>query len=102
MPPLLCIAFGGSILTIGDILFKFWVEKQQAWTYGAGLLLYLVGAMFLVQSYKSQNIGIATALFILSNLASLSLVSWLYFGETLPIRKVVGLGVSAISVILMI
>jgi multidrug transporter EmrE-like cation transporter len=102
MSPLFFITIGGLVLTIGDIVLKLWVEKHLPWLYFLGLLLYTIAAMFLVESYKSQNIAIATALFIICNLVTLTLVSWMYFGETLATRKLIGLAASAISVCLMI
>jgi len=88
MPALLWCAVGGVILTVGDILFKFWVERPSPLLYVSGLALYLLGAVFLVQSYKSENIAVATVIFIVFNVVTLSIVSWLYFGERLSALQI--------------
>ena len=41
----------------------------------------MLGALCLVQSYKYENIAIASVLFIVFNIVTLVLVSWFYFGE---------------------
>lgn len=95
---------GGIILTAGDIVFKYWVEKHASmtsWLYAAGILLYLVGSMFLVESYKhNMNIVAAGIIQVLFNTIILVLVSYFYYNETLTGTQVIGVILGIISIYL--
>lgn len=101
MPTLAWLAVGGVTLTAGDIVFKYWALAPRPSLYVAGLALYLAGAMCLVQTYRSENIAVATAVFIIFNLASLLLASWLWFGEPVVGWRLVGLllAVAAVAIL---
>ena len=98
MPAIVWLLLGGAILTAGDIVFKFWVEKPQQWLYAAGLAIYIVGLMFLVQSFKTQNIALASTVFVVFNVVTLALVSWFYFGEKLTPLAIAGVALALFSV----
>ncbi len=53
--------------------------------------LYVLGLVCLVESFKYQNIAVASAVLVISNLAMLSIVSWLYFKEPLSPMNLVGM-----------
>ncbi len=95
------LLFGGSILTVGDIIFKFWANKSLTYLYITGLVIYVLGLMCLVQSFKSQNIAVASAIFVIVNVVTLSLVSYFYFKESLSVLQMVGIGVAFVSIMLM-
>ncbi len=95
------LIIGGIVLTLGDIIFKFWVEKPQPFLYIVGLGVYLVGLILLVQSFKTENIADASATLVVANLVTLSLVSWLYFGEKLSALQLAGIGVGIIAILLL-
>ena len=95
------LIIGGIVLTLGDIIFKFWVEKPQPLLYIIGLGVYLVGLMLLVQSFKTENIADASATLVVANLVTLSLVSWLYFGEKLSALQLAGIGVGLVAILLL-
>lgn len=101
MSGLAYLIIGGSILTIGDIIFKFYTEKPQNILYILGISIYLVGLIFLIQSFKTQNIAIASTIFIIVNVVTLAFVSWLYFGDKLSILQIIGIGLAFIAVLLM-
>lgn len=102
--PLIILFIGGLILTAGDVLFKFWVEKNGAYLsnlYVVGILLYLVGSMFLVQSYKyDMNIVSAGIIQVLFNTIILVLVSYFYFNENLTLLQVIGVILGVVSIYL--
>lgn len=102
--PLIILFVGGLVLTAGDILFKFWVEKSGAYfshLYIVGILLYLIGSMFLVQSYKyDMNIVAAGIIQVLFNTIILVLVSYFYFHENLTALQVAGVVLGIISIYL--
>jgi drug/metabolite transporter (DMT)-like permease len=104
MNALLILFIGGAVLTAGDILFKFWVEKNGVYfsgLYTLGIFLYLIGSMFLVQSYKyNMNIVAAGIIQVLFNTIILVVVSYFYFNETLTATQVVGVVLGIISIYL--
>ncbi len=98
---LLLLFLGGSILTIGDIVMKKWVTNNEIHLFIIGLLVYLIGLIFLSYSFKYKNIAIASVIFITFNVLTLSLISWIYFKETLSPYQLVGI-VMGIGSILML
>lgn len=104
MTAILWVTIGGIALTIGDVIFKFWVEKSLPYTslyYLGGLTIYIVGLVFLVESYKTENIAIATAIFVLINIITLAIFSWLYFGEKLSAIQIFGLFLACMAIVLL-
>jgi multidrug transporter EmrE-like cation transporter len=101
MPPLLWMFVGGIIVTVGDIIFKFWAEQQSAYLFVAGILVYLTGTLFLIQSFRTTNIAVASMIFIIFNIIALTLVSWFYFDEKLSTLQLVGLVLALGSVALL-
>ena len=91
-------------MTIGDIIFKFWVEKSLPYTsaeYIGGLGLYVIGLIFLVESFKTENIAVASAIFVLVNIVTLAIVSWLYFGDKLSLIQLIGLILAGTAIVLL-
>ncbi len=95
------LIIGGSVLTIGDIFFKFWTKNPHNWMYVVGLSIYLIGLMFLVQSFKNTNIAVASAIFVVANIITLTIVSWLFFNEPLSIIKIIGLLLAIVSILIL-
>lgn len=98
------LILGGIALTIGDIAFKFWVDKSLPYfslEYIVGLMVYVAGLIFLIESFKTENIAIASAVFVLINIVTLALVSWFYFGEKISLIQGTGLalGLGAILIL---
>jgi len=63
--PILLLFIGGVILTAGDLVMKKWVISPNLYLYISGLLIYLVGMMFLVKTYKYENIAVASLIFVI-------------------------------------
>ena len=96
--PILLLFIGGLILTAGDLVMKKWVITPHFYLYIIGLLIYMIGMMFLVETYKYENIAVASLIFIIFNIITLLIFSWFYFKETLTTHQIIGiiLGLSAI------
>lgn len=92
---------GGIFLTLGDVVFKFWIERPHPWEYPVGLTLYVIGLIFLVHSYKTQNIAVASIIFVIINVVTLALLSWFYFDEKLSHIAMVGLLLAFVAIILL-
>ena len=99
--PILLIFIGGLILTVGDIIMKKWVINETAGLFIAGMLVYLFGLVFLAISYKYKNIAVASTMFVVFNIITLSIVSWLYFKETLSPLQITGIMLGIIAVVLL-
>ena len=98
MPPLLLLIIGGSILTVGDILFKFYAESQRFPLYAFGIFTYVIGLLFLVQTFKTENIATASAIFVIANILTLLAVSHFYFHEQISVLQTVGLILAIIAI----
>lgn len=98
MPAILLVAVGGTILTFGDIIFKFWVIRPSTTLYITGIAVYIVGLMFFVQSFKTENIAIASAMLVIFNILTLTLVSWLYFGEKISLAHLCGIALAIAAI----
>ncbi len=99
--PFILLFLGGTILTIGDLVMKKWVSNQNWSTFVFGLLIYLFGLVFLGLSFKYKNIAVASTIFVVFNIITLLLVSWLYFKETIEPLQLAGIGLGIIAIILL-
>lgn len=100
---LVLILIGSLILTVGDIVMKHWVVggANSPYLYALGLGIYLAGTNFLAFSFKYKNIAVASVMFILINVAILTVISWFYFRETLSPLQLVGIGFGITAVIIL-
>lgn len=98
---LILLLIGGLILTIGDIFMKKWVGTNLFLFYFVGMIFYLIGLNFLAQSFKLENIAVASTILVIFNIVTLSIVSWLYFKETLLPLQIIGIIVGIIAVIIL-
>ena len=96
---LILVLIGGLILTIGDIFMKEWTHSNNWTTFFIGLFTWCIGLVFLAFSFKYKNIGIASLIFTLSNVITLTLFSWLYYKEALTLYQIIGMILGVIAVI---
>jgi len=96
--PFILLFVGGLVLTIGDIIMKKWVVTNNIFLFLSGLAIYLFGLIFLAFSFKYKNIAVASTIFVIINITTLSIVSWFYFKESLTAFQLIGimLGISSI------
>lgn len=100
--PLLLLFVGGSVLTVGDLVMKKWVSSgHNIPLYVFGMVVYITGLSFMVESFKYKNAAIASAILVIFNVATLSIVSWLYFKEALTPLQMVGIFIGLISIVFM-
>lgn len=98
---IILLIVGGLILTAGDILMKKWVSTKSYLFYFIGLAVYLIGLNFLAQSFKFKNIAVASVIFVIINVVTLSFVSWFYFKESLSIFQIIGICLGIASIIML-
>ena len=97
----LVLAAGGLVLTLGDIVFKYWIGYSHPLLYGIGFSLYMIGLVLLIRSYRYENIAIASTVFELINLVTLAIVSWILFKEHLSYIQMAGIGTAIVAVLLL-
>lgn len=97
--PILILALGGIILTIGDIIMKKWVNTQSNVFYIIGIAVWIIGLLFLAESFKFKNIAVASLIFNIFNIVTLVAVSWLYFKEKLSGLELIGILLGIIAII---
>jgi multidrug transporter EmrE-like cation transporter len=98
---IILLLVGGLILTIGDIFMKKWVVSNNAYIYLTGMAVYLIGLNFLAQSFRFKNIAVASVIFVIFNVVTLSIVSWFYFKETLSPLQIIGMVIGIISIVVL-
>ena len=96
--PLVLVFIGGIILTAGDIVLKKWVVTSYASFYVLGLILYFISMNFLAQSYKYEDIAIASMIMVIFNILTLTLVGYFVFKENITAYEIMGivLGITAL------
>lgn len=95
---LLVLLVGGGLLTVGDVVFKYYALNPRISLYAIGLLIYLAGLVCLVESYKYSNIAVASAIFVMSNIVMLAIISWILFKEPLSPAQFVGIALSLAAI----
>jgi len=98
---IILLLIGGLILTLGDIFMKKWVNTNAWLFYFIGLAAYLIGLNFLAQSFKFKNIAVASVIFVIFNVVTLSIVSWFYFKETLSPIQIIGMIIGIIAIVIL-
>lgn len=95
---LILVLMGGLVLTFGDMFMKQWSIDNNWISFSSGMIIWVIGLVFLAFSFKSKNIAVASLIFSLSNVIFLALITWLYYKEPLTTYQIIGifLGLNAI------
>jgi multidrug transporter EmrE-like cation transporter len=99
--PILILAIGGIILTAGDVVMKKWVNTNSNIFYIIGIAVWIIGLLFLAESFKFKNIAVASLIFNIFNIITLAAVSWLYFKEKLSGLEMAGILLGILAIILL-
>ena len=86
---------------MGDIVLKEWVVKSHSTFYVLGLALYFVSMNLLAQSYKYEDVAVASMVMVIFNIATLTLVGYFFFHENITVYELTGIFLGAISVALL-
>lgn len=97
--PIILLFIGGLILTMGDLVMKKWIIENNITIFISGLAIYLLGLIFLAYSFKYKNIAAASTIFVIFNIITLSIVSWIYFKETLTPFQMIGIALGIVSIL---
>lgn len=92
---------GGLILTLGDIVLKKWVTTSYNLFYILGIFLYFISMNFLAQSYKYEDVAIASMIMIIFNIVTLTLVGYFVFKENITVYEITGIFLGMMAVFLL-
>lgn len=81
----------GIVVTIGDLVLAQWARSHQILFLIIGLLLNLIGIFAYANALQSEQIGIATALFLGFNILAVTLGGILIFSDRISILRAVSL-----------
>lgn len=97
---LLILFFGGVLLTAGDVCMKKWVISNNYNHFIYGMIYYIVGMLFLAYSFKFKNIATASAIFVVFNIVTLIIFSFIMFKEPISNRQLIGIGIVILGIFL--
>jgi multidrug transporter EmrE-like cation transporter len=95
------LLMGGVLLTLGDLVFKYYAGHHSASLYALGFLFYMGGLVPLIESYKYANIEVASALLVLFNITILAIAGWLFFKEHIGVYEILGLVAAGVAIVLL-
>lgn len=91
LPPLAWIIIGSSFLTAADISLRYYIENHWNFGFSISFFIYTIGMFFMLMSFFSQNIAVATVVAILFNITGYLILSYFLFGDSISIRESIGL-----------
>lgn len=83
---LIYITAGAVFDSFADLLMKNWVVSSNIIHFAGGMLFYIIGLSFLTYSFTFKNIIVASVIFLIFNIALLSLVNWIVYNVSLRKR----------------
>jgi multidrug transporter EmrE-like cation transporter len=100
-PSIILLFLGGVILTIGDVIATQWIRFGGNYLYIIVLLFYLAGMIFLVKSYKTEDIPVASIILVIFNVIVLIFIGVFLFNEEINFLKILGIILCFISIFLL-
>jgi multidrug transporter EmrE-like cation transporter len=101
MSPLILLFIGGIILTIGDIIAAQWIRFGGNYLYIFVILFYFIGMIFLINSYKNEDIPVASIILVIFNVVILVFAGVFLFGESINLLKILGIVLCFVSIYLL-
>lgn len=96
------LVLAGFFWAGGDIIFKFWTIYKKPLFYVGGIILYILGTVFLVESFKYKNIVITSFASIIFNLIFLIIANKFIFKEELRRPEIAGIFIGIVAVYMML
>ena len=94
------LAMAAVPVTAGDLVLAHWARTNQFPFVVVGLVLNLIGIIIYSQALHTENIAVATAIFLGLNIFAVSLGSIFLFRESLSLPRGIGLLFLLISMII--
>lgn len=98
---MLMLIAGGLILTVGDIVQKQWAITHKNYLFWLGIAVWTIGSVFLAFAYQYKNMAVATVIYIMVNIVSLTLVSWYWYNEKLTPLQIFAVILAMIAVVIL-
>ena len=97
---LLLIAVAVIFELVGDIFIKKWAIESRSILLLVGFAIYTIGTVFWVFSLKYELLSKAISVFTILNLVLIVLAGVFIFKEDLSLINKIGIGIGAISILL--
>lgn len=99
--PLFILFVGGLVLTAGDIIAAQWIRFGGGYLYILVTLFYFTGMVLLINSYKSEDIPVASIILVIFNVVILVFAGLVFFDEKITLLKILGIGLCFVSIFLL-
>ena len=90
-----------SLELIGDISLKWWAETNRWLGFGAGLIAYSIALVVFAVLLRRAELAVIFALWVGIAAVLLAFIGWLFFGEALSPRRLVGIALVINGMILL-
>jgi multidrug transporter EmrE-like cation transporter len=98
---ILLLFIGGLSLTVGDLFAGKYIKNKGKMLYLTVMLFYIIGLTFLIFSYKSTNIAVASVILEVFNVATLTIIGKFLFKETITKYELCGIALGVIAIIIL-
>jgi glucose uptake protein GlcU len=95
------LILGGVVLTAGDLVAGGWVSGKGKKFYLLAIALYMVGMALLVQSYRFNDIAVASISMEILNIIILTISGVYLFRETITKYEFAGIVLGILAIIIM-
>jgi small multidrug resistance pump len=101
MHPILILLAGGLTLTIGDLIAGKWISNKNKLTYILAITFYMIGLIFLIETYKYKDIPVASITMEIFNVIILTLAGIFLFKEKITKTELAGIVIGMIAVVIL-
>ncbi len=91
----------GCLLTVGDICQKESTLRHSTILFIAGICIWTLSTVILAYSYAFRNMAVATLLYVIFNILTLLIISWLWYNEPLNIKSLLGMTMGLLAIYLL-
>ncbi len=97
---LVLVGLAVALEIVADVLFKKWSLESKNLLLIVGLAIYFAGTVFWAFSLKYEFLSKAISAFAVLNVIAIALVGVLFFKEDISLLNKIGIGLGALSLIL--
>lgn len=92
--------FAGLGVTIGDLILCYWAKTGNLPSLILGLLFNIIGIIFYANTLKLETVGIATTIFLASNIVAVTVLGILFYNESVSWMQVGGIVLILFAIVL--
>ncbi len=102
LPSLYWILLSGTLLTVGDICARFFLDdNQKQYLFWAAFAIYIAGIWCLMMSFFGRDIAVASVMTVLVNATVLMIINAWYFHEPLSFMGYIGMVCAFLAIIIL-